>query len=961
MSTILDPKTPEEFIEYHYNKLKTDLNVYDIQINKVGFLGYFLNLMGWLSYDLKNFYDSLFVEAFVATAQTDKNLYLHSSFYRYIPSFAISSSVVANIDFNFNLLPNKTSNIVKREINFVTNGNMEFNIDSYNFTIESEYKFIDKTGGYSAIVTTPTGRVLQIPFPTSNISVPIYNCYQYNTLEYILQIPKYDLGSHYSYSFSIEKGFINDIKVQIYNKISDKWEDYDVKYVKYFESGHSKVVFLRKLSPTDFLLEFGSGVKGFWVSQMQARIIVKSTDGTSGNLLNNVLIPIKNTSLQIIDYKLDQNDDLIIADGFPLVLNPTKYLKVSFDHSENGKDPSSGDDLREDLIKYVETYDNMLSRNDFYNTMEKYLTDFKFLFKKINVFDNTFYMCKVFRDKYQNVLQTITYVDNVLDHMDKPNVIISSESEGILTEGVYYYVVTALDKYGESKPSSEINIFINGISETSIKLSWDSLENASSYRIYGRLQAAQDRYWETTELFFDDDGSNVNYTLSSVKSDYYIYPSIYRPVFTIESTDFISPFLYKYNPIMGWFEAYILYNFLYIYFSRTEISTDFPLIFLNVIYDGIKTYIRLKSYKDISDYTFKISINEVAVNEVDMTYKDINTFEYEYNNIFESSIQISIKGYEDEVQQIICVTDSFYQIKDITDQLVLPRYISSSGNNYIIGFPVMEKTIFDIDQHFYLDKLYDFIIGNNLKENRMICDTVRVAFLNSFKILSPILESITKQHGEILSDYNNLNSVKDKIIEPVIFVVNNDRFLVDIDAIDEFAGHDNEIAVYDKNTTSYNFIQPSLNDSVIVESTNVGYIFDGSNWFANFDLTLPLRISIQIKVDQNYVITNSINLINEKEDMLLRLSQELQQNYTGVDINFYNSQIVDFIHNNRPYIKSVSVNVTDSALRSLNNGIESKEEDDEILIGLKDKVDIVKYIPVFWYWNVDSIGLTIMT
>ena len=44
--TNLSKLTPEEFSELYMNGLKNELGVYDLQANKVGFLGFLVNMLG---------------------------------------------------------------------------------------------------------------------------------------------------------------------------------------------------------------------------------------------------------------------------------------------------------------------------------------------------------------------------------------------------------------------------------------------------------------------------------------------------------------------------------------------------------------------------------------------------------------------------------------------------------------------------------------------------------------------------------------------------------------------------------------------------------------------------------------------------------------------------------------------------------------------------------------------------
>ena len=114
-------KTPEQFITYYHEQLKTDLDNYDIQLNKLGIIGYYLNILGWTQYDIKQYYNYLFNESFVATADQNENLYLHASIYNYVPTFAIPSTAEGTFSFDFAEIPKSATDeyghpIKKREV-----------------------------------------------------------------------------------------------------------------------------------------------------------------------------------------------------------------------------------------------------------------------------------------------------------------------------------------------------------------------------------------------------------------------------------------------------------------------------------------------------------------------------------------------------------------------------------------------------------------------------------------------------------------------------------------------------------------------------------------------------------------------------------------------------------------------------------------------------------------------------
>jgi len=57
--------TPEQYVNYYYDKLKSQLQSKNIQISKVGIIGFLLHTLGFTQFDIKNYFDSLFLEAFL--------------------------------------------------------------------------------------------------------------------------------------------------------------------------------------------------------------------------------------------------------------------------------------------------------------------------------------------------------------------------------------------------------------------------------------------------------------------------------------------------------------------------------------------------------------------------------------------------------------------------------------------------------------------------------------------------------------------------------------------------------------------------------------------------------------------------------------------------------------------------------------------------------------------------------
>jgi len=243
----------------------------------------------------------------------------------------------------------------------------------------------------------------------------------------------------------------------------------------------------------------------------------------------------------------------------------------------------------------------------------------------------------------------------------------------------------------------------------------------------------------------------------------------------------------------------------------------------------------------------------------------------------------------------------------------------------------------------------------------MITDEVQCRFLNTYLIESPYIEAVFVQGKNIFSAYNWLDDVLEiRDDAPAVYAV-GDRYLVSSSASGTFAGHDNEIAEVVTGPT-WNFIAPEINDGVYNIDSRRSYIWNGTSWNIIPSIQLPLQMTVTIRVNRSYVEANSIDLGTEKEDLLVALADYLQKNKSGVNVKFYNSQIVDFVHSGRDWVKSVTVNVTDSSssANELNNGLEFND-DDTILENLSNKLDLVRYVTPYLYWDVNNLVIKLLT
>lgn len=1106
--------TPEEFINYYYEQLKTELGVFDLQISKVGFVGFFMNLLGYTHFDLKQYYDSLFKEAFIGTSQTEESQYIHASTYGYIPTFATASSAVGTIEFDMvNWLPRRPYGVVRREVivgyssssGTITQIDAKFFINNFQFTIDSIYKFIEiEDNGvysYSADIITADGTKMSIPSSTSIISVPLYSTTQYSQKEISFVLKPYNFGAFQTYYFGIDSGYyLSDLQVFVTPPGSAVEEEYQIKYTKYLEKGDSKSVFLRKITSTSYVIEFGSGIRGNWISGASIRLIIKSTRGTSGNLIDKT-----NLKIQIIgnvlayDYMYSPGGDLIPSGSLPSV---SQQPLIDFEYSEAGLDPLSGEDLRDAIVNFIQTRDNMMSQQDFYNIANDYFDDFKFLFKKFNVFDNIFHLCRAYRDRNQAICYTLNHNEQILDLNSTSDIsyvpTATAVAGGTLSDDTYGYFVVAIDEWGQSAPSTVVTATTSG-TDNSVKIDWPAVPYATKYRVYGRFPTFRDQYWEVNAptVTYTDDGTDGTADIEPIT--YELQPLYYRPTFTINSESFISPFIYKGNTRMNYYCGYILKDLSRIDFADIVIdptiigtSFDIPVVYLNLDYDETtyRTTIRLKSYQTISNLVFNISIygENLDIDNRRMSCFPLsgNEFTYIYDNsdtfgLFESEIQIEIRcgisdsvltnnystfntvganvlkvkvndtspysgsfttitmtagaavtaatliteintqfgrtiasSYTDddgnirikltppalagvEITQNIFIaltgstcltvlgltgnnsapavlngplttlkftntTNKFYQLEDISDQLTLVRY-QSGQDSYVVNIPVMYNATFITDPDYYLDKFRNFIMTAVFNENRMVTDNVQCRFLNSYYITSPFIEAVFLQGGEIFSEvyYNYLEPVIDTRNTPPTIALTGQKFRVGTAGVDAFTGHNNEIATY--TGSGWSFYSPvylaGLQEDFVLDSdTNICYRWDGTNWISLPVIKLPFKMRVEVKCDKTYIQRNSVDLPTERENLILAIAEYLQKSFSGSNVVFYNSLIIEFVHTNRAYVKSVKVYVTDSSTvpNKIDNGIEVLS-DNTILTNLKNKLDIVKYSPSMIHWDVENLDI----
>ena len=514
-------KLPEEYIKKYSDDIKKDLELYGLQINHFGFIGFLLNMMGWGRYDSSQYYEHLFREAFVATSDIDENLTLHGSIFNYQPSFSVPAKAFGFLEFDFDSVTKFPDNAVKREVYFGLDNQLnQFYVEKYPFLIESQYVFYQDRNEVKTIVIGEKGSIQHIPSTINKIKVPLVDTYQYDVFNQEISLSNYSFHSHHSHVVELDKPFLAKLKVEIKQLDKTDFEEFEHHTVKFLSNESSKHVFFKRLSALRFLIEFGNGIRGLWVPNSEAKFTVYQTFGQAGNLVTkqNAYTQDKqekyNTKSNVNIRMITTYEDYTTQTHFI----PSNYVKILFEHSEGGKDTLTGEYLREDTIKHIQSRHNLINQIDFNNLYYRFGIDkdFRFIFKKIKPLDNTFYLYHALRDDYMQIIHTTNHTVNKLLYSynyqfrvnyelidDLDSTIIFNPTEPT----VFSYKIIATDRYNQTKKSYITFTVPAGIVNKSIRLTWEPQPDNSYYRIFGRQTNNYIHEWETRCALFTDVGN----------------------------------------------------------------------------------------------------------------------------------------------------------------------------------------------------------------------------------------------------------------------------------------------------------------------------------------------------------------------------------------------------------------------------------------------------------------------
>jgi len=665
-----DLTSPEDFINYYYPQIKDRLQSRGLQISKVGFIGFFIHLFANTQFDVKQYYDTLFREAFLAVADQDENLNLHGTIFGYNPMIANAATLTGSLKVNkLNLPP--TANPSGREI--IISG-LTFKLNALEYTMESIYTITNQ----SCQITKSSGEVVYVPYSETDQTVPINDIYQYSSLNIEFSIPFYSEGTYFQKIIDLEQdGTVYEIKVDAKLSNSDEFVSFDVRNIKYFTLASEDVIFVRYLPNNKLLLEFGSGIHGKYIPESQIKLKLKITKGTEGNISSNTLTPI--TGLAKIFDTETEGTAFFSAD-------PASFISMNVDYGDSGTDILTGEDLRNDIIKFVQTRESMMSETDFYNILEDYVTDMLLMFKKTHPIDNTIYAFILLKDKY------------LLPISSKSISVLHSDFNPINSSTVYKPIIIQDSLDGEKEYISPFLYIL------------DSLMRDYKGYIYKETYST---YFKIIDVIVGTDvvlPDGVSASPVPLSLHFQYRADINSTRITIQSYQDVSNIVCHLKiPILNVNACMSLYD------------------------DNIHEYY----------HTSECTIIDVCMDiKAELFSSGIHLFNYSIDNVclMEDITDIlTLKQYE-------CPTTEW----DLCNgEGPFNPITGMAAESYILNIPVMLMSQYIKDPLIYEEKFRNTFGKLSIKENRMISDDVQVRFLNTEIIRSNITQSTTIQSHNI--------------------------------------------------------------------------------------------------------------------------------------------------------------------------------------------------------------------
>jgi hypothetical protein len=691
MQNLDELSTPEEFVKHYYNQLKIDLNSVDLQISKVGLIGYILNLMGNLQYDVKQYYNYLFNEAFPISAIDNANLIEHSTLFGFNYDLAVPATLNGSINFNLDALLLPTTNVIKREIHI---NSASFILTEMQYVMDSKYVIImTKTNSimnWFVQVTNSNGEKTNFPITYTNAYTAIVDFNQYRQLDEIFAVPLYKFGSFYPIKIKIPNNQdVCSISVRIQEINNDYEQDFEIRNIKNFSEANDNHVFYRIYENEQgkiLLIELGSGVHAKYIPRSTVTISVKTTFGEKGNIgIHSIKREISN-DITIFDYysTTDVNEIRLVSRDF---------IELQIINGSGGKNILKQEKLRDSLIEYIQNRDNLISETDYRQIIGKAFEYYTVMFKKSTLHDNIIYIYIDILDKYLKPIYTNTKVIPYIEFTSSPNIsYIIRNSYDILET---YIVNPIFNDNGRQlicpfifKKNPSISSFAALLLKHNYSQYYTSIiENDISRLLATAVGSTLHRafpYGKVLPLIYLE----IALELEDIGEP----ESICRTIFSIKSTSDISNYRFEITVAnLNILEEEMIFE------EGSKISTKY-------IHYGLTTDVFTVTINVFDDVFYTTEDAQVTIKNMELNVLDLKFESVQYLLNLEDILRLKTIIYRNEDSEI---------------------------EHLLMSVPLIDKEQFDINKDYIVNTLYNRLKSLNIDNIRMITDDPQLRFLNS--------------------------------------------------------------------------------------------------------------------------------------------------------------------------------------------------------------------------------------
>jgi hypothetical protein len=839
-------KTVEESFNELYKIAKDRFELADLKLSKISPLGFLIYSIAYISEDSKRYYDWLYNNAFISTANEYSALMKIGALFGYKYQTASAAEFIGNIRI---ILPSSEvenqSNIkihipygtqfVAEEIIFTLLADLEIKVDTIGKNVIGFY-YNPINSKYLTVI----GKLDKRDNKSYEIVIPAREIYQLRIIEKEIVVPNYPFGTFYKIDISkyYDKSTEQLNKLFVYVKDVSKgadasFEEYKIDVIEIQYGSDDKVVFLDQIDRNKYVIRLGNGIYGYKIPENSiVKLVMWVTKGSSGNISANSVFKVNLSSTSVT-----VNDRLITSSEVVQI--------VSTKDTSSGVDIKSLDEIRKELLKTIRTKETVVSEIDYIEFVRNSVKSETY---KISYYDPI--MCG-------NIVKIFT---PLLDDVGRPfkTVSLSPSLKGYDEEVIYNPELIYTTSYKTFVDTSVIVTQDNVKDTDTIPVSDASVFTAGDIIKFENSD-------NTYEIKSADTNNNTIVLTETLNSTDVLNNGTKIYKWDNEKIPVVSPFIYVRN-VSG--------NSYFVYYDRSEFdNVGFNITDLynnNYIIPSVKFYSKVskidlsqsKIFLDIRaqidnfyelnyspEFKLKIEDLEVELNE-ENGYKvsgiDITNI-LPGNNIYEKLKYLSDNGLSfsvvinnsDTTEELVFGHSSknLRPIKDVSD-FISPKIKTNpeTGENHIIHVPFISKDELETYNDYLRRKIDEFFDKLGRSEYRLPGADISFGLPNTIEIQNPadILEPQSNNN-----DKCSLEPVK-LPIKPKIVVSTKKEYRNDIS----------------KNTL--------LNELKI---TVAKFLKDKNSFTQNFkhsDLINLIKTKYKDLIDDVRIIQPSVNIVGKK-------------------------------------------------------------------------------------------------